>query len=84
MITLVAEDGSKGANQHISIPKPFSEGNIHKWFQRLEVCCWANGWNNEEKALKLPTLLEGEALAMWLKLSREEQKDIARAKEEMI
>ena len=36
------------------------------------------------KALKLPALLEGEALAVWLKLTEEEQKDIARAKEKMI
>ena len=74
----------EGANRHISIPKPFSEGNICEWFQRFEICYRANGWNNKVKALKLPTLLEGEALATWLKLSMEEQKDIARAKEKMI
>ena len=34
--------------------------------------------------LKLPTLLEGEALAVWLELSQEEQKDIVTAKEKMI
>ena len=71
-------------NRHISIPKSFSEGNAREWFQRFDICCQANGWSDEVKALKLPTLLEGEALAVWLELSQEEQKDIARAKEKMI
>ena len=34
--------------------------------------------------MKLPTLLEGKALAVWLELSKEEQQDVARAKEKMI
>ena len=62
----------EGANRHISIPNPFSEGNICEWFLRFEISCWANGWNDKAKALKLPTLLEGEALAVWLELSEEE------------
>ena len=71
-------------NRHISIPKSFSEGNARERFQRFDICCQANGWSDEVKVLKLPTLLEGEALAVWLELSQEEQKDIARAKEKMI
>ena len=74
----------EGVNRHISIPKSFSEGNTREWFQRFEICCRANGWNDEMKALKLPTLLEGEALAVWMELSEKEQQDIARAKEKMI
>ena len=61
------------AERHVSIPKPFSTGDITEWFQRFEICCRANGWNNEAKAVKLPTLLEGEAIAVWLELSEEEQ-----------
>ena len=34
--------------------------------------------------LKLPTLLEGEALAVWLELSQEEQKDYAGTKQKII
>ena len=43
------------------------------------------GWNSETKALKLPTLLEGEALAVWLELTEEQQKLIiyATAKKEI-
>jgi len=36
--------------------------------------CAADGWENEAKAKRLPTLLEGEALAVWLELSEAKQK----------
>ena len=86
---MVAEDGSEVLNsemaeRHISLPKPFTTGNAHEWFQRFEICCRANGWNQAAHALKLPTLLEGEALAIWLELSEEEQKDYATAKEKIV
>ena len=74
----------EGSNRHISIPKSFAEGNVHEWFVCFDICCQANGWNDEMKALKLPTLLEGEALAVWLELSQEEQKNITTVKEKMI
>ena len=35
------------------------------------------------KAVKLPTLLEGEALAVWLELSDEDKKDYKKAKEHL-
>ena len=62
------------AERHISVPKPFASGDVTEWFQRFDICCKANGWNSETKALKLPTLLEGEALAVWLELTEEQQK----------
>ena len=61
------------AARHISIPKSFSEGDDREWFSRFEICCRANGWNNKMKALKLPTLLEGEPLGIWLEAIEEEQ-----------
>ena len=64
----------------ISVPKQFSEGNPAEWFQRFEICCSANGWGDETKAKRLPTLLEGEALAVWLELSDDEQKSYKDAK----
>ena len=74
----------EGTNRHISIPRFFSDGNAHEWFQRFEICCQGNDWSDEMKALQLPTLLEGEALAVWLELSQEEQSNIATVKEKMI
>jgi len=62
------------AERHISIPKPFSTGNVTKWFQWFEICPTANSWEDGVKAVKLPMLLEGEALADWLELSDETRK----------
>ena len=84
-ITLVAEDGFKVmAARHVSIPKSFSDGDAREWFQRFEICCSANTWNDETKALKLPTLLEGEALVVWLELTEEQKTSYALAKAQMI
>ena len=72
------------AQRHISIPNPFSTGNALEWFQRFELCCKANNWDGDMQAVKLPTLLEGEALAIWLDLTENEQKDYERAKKAII
>ena len=85
LVTLVAEDGFiVMAVGHISVPKSFCDGDAREWFQRFEICCSANKWNAETKALKLPTLLEGEALAVWLELSEEQRADYKVAKEQLI
>ena len=68
------------AYKHISLPQPFSSGDPTEWFRRFELCSKANSWEDDIKALKLPTLLEGEALAVWLDLSEEVQKDYASTK----
>ena len=72
------------AARHISIPKSFSEGDAREWFSRFEICCRANGWNDEMKALKLPTLLEGEPLGIWLEATEEEQGVYGTMKEKII
>ena len=71
------------AGRHISLPQPFASGDVEDWFQRFDICARANGWDEEAKAKKLPTLLEGEALAVWLELTREQQDDYAVTKKEM-
>jgi len=70
--------------KHISLPSSFSSGNISEWFVRFDICSKANGWNDETKALKLRTLLEGEALESWLELLEEQQGDFKIAKEKII
>ena len=72
------------ATSHVSLPKPFSTGDAVEWFQRYEICSRANSWDDDKKALKLPTLLEGEALAIWLELTEEEQKDYNVTKKKII
>ena len=49
----------------------------------MRFVCKANKWSDETKATKLPTLLEGEALAVWLELSEEQQSDYKQAKEKI-
>ena len=44
----------------------------------------ANAWDEKAKVLKLPTLLEGEALATWMELSEDEQGDYGAAKQKII
>ena len=70
--------------RHISLPKTLANGDVSEWFKRFEICCAANDWNDATKALKLPTLLEGEALAIWLELTAEQQGSYDDAKKEMI
>ena len=71
------------AERHVSLPKPFSSGNIKEWFQQFGICALANGWDAAANAKKPPTLLEGEALAVWLELTDDQQKDYAAIKKAM-
>ena len=72
------------AGRHVSVPKSFSDGDVSEWLQRFDICSKANEWNAATQALKLPTLLEGEALAIWLELATEDQEDIKKAKEALV
>ena len=72
------------AERHISVPKPLAASDPAEWFQNFEIGRKANGWNKETMAVKLPTLLEGEALAVWLELNDDEQKDYDQAKEKLV
>ena len=69
---------------HVSVPKPFGSGEAHEWLQKFEICSRANKWTEEVKALKLPTLLEGEAIAVWLELSEDEQADYSVVKDKQV
>ncbi|KAL5493255.1 hypothetical protein EMCRGX_G014404 [Ephydatia muelleri] len=86
-VTLVAESGSVHpmANvSHVSVPKVFASGDATEWFKRFDICSAANGWNDAAKAAKLPTLLDGEALAVWLELDEDVQKDYKGAKQKIV
>ena len=72
------------SGKHISLPAPLSDGDPVEWFRRFEICCRANDWGDEMKAKKLPTLLEGEAIAVWFELTSEEQEAYGTAKEKII
>ena len=72
------------SGRHISLPRPFTSGDVNEWCQRFEICSKANDWNDATMALKLPTLLEGEALAVWTELTADEQNDYKTAKKQMV
>jgi len=71
-------------SKHISLPRQFSEGEPTEWFQKYEICCDANDWDDAMKAKKLPTLLEGEALAIWIELTTEEKASYTTSKAKII
>ena len=56
------------AERHISVPTSFAGGDVGT-LQRFEIC----SRDADTKALKLPALLEGETLAIWMDLSTEEK-----------
>ena len=68
------------AKGHISLPKPFASGDVKEWF---DICCTANKWMDATKVAKFPTLMEGEAIAIWLELSEEQQHDYNVARKEI-
>ena len=50
--------------KHINVLRSFESGNITEWLSHFEICAKANGWDATVKAVKLLTILEGEALAI--------------------
>ena len=55
-----------------------------EWFQKYEIYCDVNDWNDKTKAKKLPTLLEGEVLVIWLELTIEEKGSYVTSKAKII
>ena len=53
-------------------------------FQWFDICCVLNDWENKTKAKKLPTLLKGKSLAVWLELMPDKQKDFEVARRNII
>ena len=49
----------------LALPEPLHDEDAKSWFKRLEVCVAANGWNDNKKLLRLPTLLKGRAWAIY-------------------
>ena len=64
--------------------KPFASGDAHDWFKRFNICCRANAWDAATKALKLPTLLEGEVPVIWSDIEEEQDSNYDTAKGKII
>ena len=70
-------------SMHVSIPKPFSSGDVVEWFTRFEICSKEYGWSDAVMARKLPIVFEGDALANWLGLTEEKEEECRTAKEKI-
>ena len=49
----------------LALPEPLVDEEARSWFKRYEVCALANGWNDQKKLLRLPTLLKGRSWAIY-------------------
>ena len=67
--------------RHISLPSCFSHRNFADWLEHFEMCVTTNAWQEDMMALKLPTLLEGEALVAWLGIPVKTRTDYAATKQ---
>ena len=59
----------------IALPEPLEGEDARSWFKRYEVCVAANGWNDQKKFSRLPTLLKGRAWAVYDSLHDEGDTD---------
>ena len=71
---------------HISVPTLFAglglgltPNPIFYRFQQFKNCSTVNRCDGATKALKLPTLLEGETLTIWMDLSAEDKDNWCRS-----
>ncbi|KFD47726.1 hypothetical protein M514_11404 [Trichuris suis] len=53
---------------NVSFPRQFDNGDFIEWASRFELCSRSNGWNDTVMAMKLPTLLEGDAYTIYQSL----------------
>ncbi|KFD65012.1 hypothetical protein M514_22729 [Trichuris suis] len=79
----VTGNGSSGIMNCVSLPRPFDEGNFGEWLLRFEICSSANNWNDEVKARRLPTLLEGEAFLAYQRLPDDVRRNYGRLTTEL-
>ena len=61
------------AEHYASLPRCFTSGDAPEWFKNFDVSCKGNKWDEAAQALKLPILLEGKGLAIWLEFTEEHQ-----------
>ena len=68
----------------VAPPEPLHGDDAKSWFKRFEVCAAANEWDDSRKLLTLPTLLKGQAWAVFDALSDEEKDTYTQLKEALL
>ncbi|KFD50523.1 hypothetical protein M514_08591 [Trichuris suis] len=56
---------------NVSLPRQFDNGDFIEWASRCELCSRSDGWNDTVMAMKLPTLLEGDAYTIYQSLPQD-------------
>ena len=91
MVVCEVHIGSRGwletmttASKHISLPRPSWKGTRMIGSNNMRFAVWPMNGGDELMAKKLPTLLEGEALAVWLELTTEQQGTYQTAKSKIV
>ena len=61
----------------IALPNKFDDGDIVSWLDSYDVCAVANGWNDEARLRRMPTLLTGRAFAIFQRLAAGDKDTLA-------
>ena len=60
----------------MALPKTIKDGDeLDEWLVKFDICANSNGWDNDKKASKIPTFLEGEVLVAYLEMADEDNTD---------
>ena len=61
---------------NLALPELLEGEDAKSWFKCYEVCGMANGWNDQKKLSRLPTLLTGHAWAVYDSLHEDGDTDM--------
>ena len=64
--------------RQLCLPEAFADGDIAIWIRRFDICAAANRWGDDDKLLRLPTLLQGRAFAVYERLAADQKDTYAR------
>ena len=68
----------------LALAEPLHDEDARSWFKRYKVCVATNGWNDQKELLRLPTLLKGQAWAIYDSLGDDEKDTYQHLKEALL
>ena len=67
-----------------ALPNKFDDGDVVSWLDSFDVCAAANGWNNDTRLRRIPTLLVGRAFAIFQRLAAGQKDTLAPLREALV